>query len=155
MKKEEDAIKLGDVIQIGVVVKDVDAAVEYYSKNFGIGPWRVTVVERPNAITTVYGKAASYKAKVGIAQVSPAVTLELVQDLEGETIRTKFLQEKGEGINHLMFAPVDDLTAEMRKFERKGFPVIQSSITPAGGFAYMDTAQVGGIVFELAQRRKP
>ncbi len=155
MKEEEDAIKLGDVIQIGVVVKDVDAAVEYYSKNFGIGPWRVTVVERPSTITTVYGKAASYKAKVGIAQVSPTVTLELVQDLEGETIRTKFLQEKGEGINHLMFAPVDDLKAEMRKFERKGFPVIQSSITPAGGFAYMDTTQVGGIVFELAQRRKP
>ena len=72
MKKEdEDTITLGDVIQIGVVVKDVDQAVEYYSKTFGIGPWRTHMVERPRTHTTVYGEAASYKAKIGIARVSP------------------------------------------------------------------------------------
>ena len=65
------------------------------------------------------------------------------------------MKEKGEGINHLMFAPVDDIQKEIDKFEKKGFKVIQSSITPEGGFAYIDTAQIGGIVFEIAQRRKP
>jgi 4-hydroxyphenylpyruvate dioxygenase-like putative hemolysin len=154
MKEDEDTIKLGDVIQIGVVVKDVDLSVEYYSKNFGIGPWRILVVERPSTNTTVYGEAASYKAKIGIARVSPTLTLELVQDLEGETIRTGFLKEKGEGINHLMFAPIDDIKKEIGKFEKKGFKVIQSSITPEGGFAYIDTTKIGGIVFEIAQRRK-
>jgi predicted enzyme related to lactoylglutathione lyase len=150
MSEEDDTIKVGDVVQIGVVVKDVDEAVAYYSKNFGIGPWSIHVVERPSTATTVYGKAASYKAKIGIARVSPTLTLELVQDLEGETIRTRFLQEKGEGINHLMFAPIDDLQKEMGKFEKKGFKVIQSSITPEGGFAYLDTARIGGIVFEIS-----
>jgi len=154
MKEDEDTIKLGDVVQIGVVVKDVDMAVEYYTKNFGIGPWSINVVERPRTDTTVYGKAASYKAKIGIARVSPTLTLELVQDLEGETIRTRFLKEKGEGVNHLMFAPIDDLKKEIGKFEKKGFKVIQSNITPEGGFAYIDTTKIGGIVFEIIQRRK-
>ena len=70
--------------------------------------------------------------------------------VEGKTIQSEFLERNGEGVHHLGFL-VDDLDAEIAKYEERGFNVIQRYDTPQKGvsFAFLDTDKVGGIVFEL------
>jgi len=134
--------------QVGVVVRDIDKAVEYYS-SFGIGPFEplnASIIERE-----VYGKPAEdVKNIVKVAQVGK-VDLELVQPAAGESIQKEFLERHGEGINHLGFF-VDDLDQEVAKLVEKGFKVIMSGkFIGGGGFAYLDTDKVGGVQFELIQ----
>lgn len=150
----EGGLRLSRLFQIGVVVRDIDEAVDYYSSTFGLGPFRTMVVERHGAI--VRGKPADYKVKLAFAQMGD-IEFELVQILEGETIQSEFLRKKGEGLHHIAFI-VDDLEAEIAKWGKKGIRVLQRSKPPAtpveGGYAYMDTEKTGGVIFELVQRRR-
>jgi len=141
-------ISLPEVYQLGVVVKDVDEAVKYYSTKFGISPFRVTTVSRSGAI--VHGKPTNYKAKLAFAEMG-RLQLELIQILEGETIQKEFLEKRGEGLHHLGFL-VKDLEAEVAKWQKLGFSVLQRSKEPL--FAYMDTDRIAGVIFELIQLSK-
>lgn len=131
------------------MVRNVDEAVEYYSSNFGIGPFRIMTRHRRSAI--VHGKITDYKVKLAFAELGQ-VQLELIEVLEGETIQTEFLREKGEGLHHLGFH-VEDLDAEVSKWEGKGFGVLQRSKPGGPGYAYMDTSRVSGVIIELIQPR--
>jgi 4-hydroxyphenylpyruvate dioxygenase-like putative hemolysin len=147
-RRGEVKISLPEVCQLGVVVKDVDEAVKYYSTKFGLGPFKVTTVSRSGAI--VHGKPVDYKVKLAFANIGK-LQLELIQVLEGKTIQKEFLDEKGEGLHHLGFQ-VKDIEAEVAKWKKLGFKVLQRSKEPL--FAYMDTDKVAGVIFELIQPSK-
>lgn len=139
------------VYQIGVIVRDLDAAVEHF-ETLGIGPFTLSKNPAPIVDRIVHGRPApDVKNRISKAQMGD-VELELVQPVSGESVQKEFLEKHGEGINHLGFL-VNDLEAETAKLVEKGFRVISSGKTTSGGaFAYLDTDRVGGIVFELIQR---
>lgn len=58
------------------------------------------------------------------------------------------LGSKGEGIHHLQYR-VDNLEEAISNYEVHGFQVLQEMRSKEGGFAYMSTDRVGGIIFEL------
>ena len=137
-----------EIGQVGVVVKDIDKTIEYLS-SLGIGPFepahRAPIVERK-----VWGKPVALELKVRFAQMGQ-VELELIQPCKGEGIQKKFLESKGEGIHHFGFF-VDDLDQEVAKLVKQGVKVIQSGRrSTGGGFAYLETDTVGGIILELIQ----
>ena len=147
-KTGAEKLPFSKVDQVGIIVRDMDEAVEYY-QSLGIGPF-----EALNASATdrkVYGRPADdVKNEVKIAQAG-GVQLELVYPASGESIQKEFLDTKGEGINHLGFF-VDDIDKEVAKLVEKGFKVISSGkFVGGGGFAYFDTGKVGGVLFELIQ----
>ena len=146
--ENDSEIKLSEVRQIGVVVRDVDAAVEYFSSSFGLGPFRTVIRDRKSVI--IHGRPAGYKVKLAFADLGQ-IQLELIEVLEGETIQTECLRERGEGLHHLGLY-VEDLDAEVAKWESRGFGVLQRTMPGGPGFAYMDTARVGGVILELIQR---
>lgn len=140
-------------IQIGVIVGDLDKAVEYYEA-LGIGPFRPskgTPTDRK-----VYGKPdPDIKNRAKVAQIGP-IEFELLQPISGKSVQRKFLETKGEGISHLGFH-VDDLDKEVAKLIRKGFQVISSGRyveESSGGFAWFDIDKIGGIQFELMKQPK-
>ena len=134
-------IVLPEVGQIGVVVRDVEKAIEYYSK-FGLGPFQVVEIA---------GEVGSkmVKAKLAFAQMGQ-VQLELIEIVEGETIHTEFLKKRGEGLHHLGFF-VEDLEKEVDRWKKQGVGVLQAI---EGFFAYMDTAKIGGVILELISARQ-
>ena len=139
---------LSKVDQIGVVIKDMEKAIVYY-QSLGIGPFKpvsTTVVERKMG-----GKVVTdLTLDIRVAQMGP-VQLELIQPLKGESIQKKFLERKGEGINHLGFF-VEDIDIETAKLEMQGFKVVYSGrYQNGGGFAYFDTDKFGGVMFELLE----
>ncbi|HJX69822.1 MAG TPA: VOC family protein [Dehalococcoidia bacterium] len=136
------------VDQIGVIVRDMDKAIEYY-QDLGIGPFKpmgTIAVDR-----RVYGKVVTdVKNLIRVTQMGQ-VQLELIQPLAGQSIQREFLDRHGEGINHLGFF-VDDVDEETAKMTQKGFKVIANTrYVGGGGGDYFDTGKVGGVLFEVIQ----
>jgi catechol 2,3-dioxygenase-like lactoylglutathione lyase family enzyme len=143
--------KLGPLVQIGVVVKNIDKVVDYYSSTFGIGPWEIKDGESE---AKVGGQTYLYKTRVAYAQLGP-VTLELFEVVEGRSpVHAQFLDKDREGVHHLGFYVAGDEKEKMiADLAARGVSVFQDShIKPSGRTTFLDTAKTGGIFFELIER---
>lgn len=88
--------------QVGVVVRDLWATMKLYHELLGWGPWYVYEY-RPPFFTggELRGKPAQFSFLGAEVQVGP-IWFELIQPLEGESLYTEFLAEKGEGLHHVL-----------------------------------------------------
>ena len=127
---------------VGVVVRDLDKAVEYYQS--------LGIVEEVSDLMTEEGKKAKL---IGRVLRIGSLSLELWQPIRGKTVQQEFLDSCGEGINHIAFT-VDDYDKEYAELvEKQGFRLIFGSKPPVsaeGGGAYFDTRKEGqNIILEL------
>jgi methylmalonyl-CoA/ethylmalonyl-CoA epimerase len=137
-------LQLPGVGQIGVVVEDLDRTMAFYESTFGIGPWDIREVGAPNVWDR--GEEKFIKARLGFATLGQ-VEIELIQILEGDSMHLQFLREHGEGLHHVGFF-VKDFAAKLEQAQAMGLQVLQKD--PFGqAYAYLDTRQPGGIIFEL------
>lgn len=152
VKQQEPVVKLPPVEQVGIVVKDIDSAMEYYSSTFGWGPFHLMQLPMKGAIYR--GKPGDCTLKLAFARSGP-IEIELIQVLEGETPHTEFLRERGEGLQHLRFS-VENLDGTLAKLAKEGIePVFQHSYPEIGiSFAYLDTDKIGGVMIELIEIKK-
>ena len=141
------------IAQIGVVVRDIDKAVEFY-QSLGIGPFEPLpdeeIVERE-----MWGEPVSaeriFKAETRVAKIG-SLELELIQPVAGESQFKEFLETKGEGINHLEFQ-VDDINEGEAELVKKGFSVIyKCRFKNGGGVVFFDAAEIGIFSIELIQQ---
>jgi len=131
--------KFSKVDQIGIVVKDIETTMKFYEKMFGIEPF-----------PTVESYVNSAKLKIGLFQLGE-VQIELIQVVEGESIHSRFLEEKGEGLHHLGFF-VKDIEKELARLEKEGIKVLEmGEVLGTVKFAYLDTEKTLGVVLELIQ----
>lgn len=144
-------LKLPPPYQIGVVVEDMDKAVEYYSTIFGVGPF--TVYEFMPEKQWVLEKPSSFKLQLGKA-IWGNLELELIQPLEGESPHKEFLEKYGEGMQHLGFL-IHNYDEMFKEFKNTGFKPLtraETYVETYGGYlkaCYFDTRSVGGIIFEI------
>jgi len=136
---------------IGVIVRDLDKAIEYY-QSLGIGPFELFDEQVMDTLTdkTMCGRPVDFKMRVAAAQLG-SVKFELTQPVEDCPVPEEFLKSKGEGINHICFL-VDDIEEEKAKLIDKGLEIIQgANFAHGGGGAHFDAREVGGINIELVQ----
>ena len=136
------------LIQVGVVVKNLDKAIERLS-SLGIGPFTPMLLP-PDAEQWFRGKPLDAKFKISGARLGEVV-LELIQPVEGKSPHQEFLDNQGEGIQHIAFA-VDDLDREVSRLTKQGVSVLLSANLHDVRVAYLDLG-VGGLVIELIQRK--
>jgi methylmalonyl-CoA/ethylmalonyl-CoA epimerase len=150
-EEQEPRVKLPPVQQVGIVVEDMDKAVEHYASTFGIGPFRVIDGSMEGVLWR--GKPINVKLKVAFARSGP-LQVELIQPVGGKNIYTEFLESNGEGLHHLGFQ-VDDLEAMLVEFAKDGIqPIFHQSLPHLGiAFAYLNTDKIGGVIFELIERK--
>jgi len=134
---------------IGVVVKDMEKAIEHF-KSLGIGPFEEPklppIKER---IKVGESRVDDIRLKVMVAPLGP-VWLEVIQPLKGESVHQKFLDEKGEGLQHLCFY-TDDLERDGAKLSDMGYKMIHGvRFENGGGSYYYDTDRVGGMILEIS-----
>jgi len=118
----------------------------------GIGPFKPRILP-PDAKETYRGKPfiPSQRVAIQITQIGN-VELELIQPIDGESPHQEFLDEKGEGIQHLGFI-VDNLQEEVESLTAEGSGVLLTSeFKGGGGVAYLDL-DVAGLIVELVQPR--
>lgn len=136
-----------EIRQVGVIVKNLEKTVEYLS-SLGLGPFTIRTATHPSA--TVRGKKTSYEVKIALAQQGH-MQLELIEYQKGETIHKEFLEEKGEGLHHILFK-VRDIDTTLDRFVQEGIKVLQQDrFSGGGGIAYLGTDEIGGIVIEVVQ----
>ena len=143
-------LELPTVSQIGIVVKDMDKTIEFYENVLGLGPFvkpDITYKEKH-----YYGKQVQSEFIMGFCSLG-SVELELIQPISGPTIYHDFLQAKGEGIHHLGF-DVKDMEKKLALCQEMGIKIMAGGEGATSHFEYLDTAETGGVIFELIQREK-
>jgi len=148
---KEPTVRLPPVEQIGIVVRDVDQAVEYFTSTFGWGPFKIREGEQKGF--TYEGQTGDCRLKMAFAR-SGGVEIELIQVLEGETPHSDFLRRHGEGLQHLRFR-VDDCDGMLKALAREGVEPLWSQIFPGiAAFAYMKTDKTSGLMVEMFEKKK-
>ncbi len=141
-------LDLPDVSQVGIVVRDLDKAIDYYNKVLGLGPFvrpEITFIEK------FYDDiAADFEMDMAFCSLGP-LEMELIQPVNPPTVYHDFLEKKGEGLHHLGF-DVKDMEERLMRYRKMGIKVMQMGRTKVGGFAYLDTESTGGVIIELIQR---
>jgi methylmalonyl-CoA/ethylmalonyl-CoA epimerase len=135
---------------IAIVVKNMDKALKFYSKAFGIKFEEVQQHDLPPDV--IYkGKPSPYTMKVTFGHMGP-VRVEMVQVVQGKCIYTDFLDKKGEGIHHLGFE-VDDLEKEVANAKSQGLKMIcHLKMVGIMAFAHFDPKETSGVAIELVQK---
>jgi len=140
-----------EIIQVGILVKDVEETARKLEKLIGIGPFHIFEPEYRDL--TYNGKPGRFKIKVGLARAGH-VEIELMQLLYGETIYDQFARQKGYGLHHMAIR-ADNMEQSIKEMASKGFKVIQSGNRPGVKWAYLDTEERTGLIFELVEKKQP
>lgn len=143
-------MKLDRVGQVGIVVKDAEAAAKFIEDNFGIGPF--VFIDFKEGVAFYKGKEVPYKNKVGICSLNGLV-IELMQPYEGLTINNDpdYVPARGQGLHHLGFF-VEDAEMLAAEWEAGGAKILQRSHPRPGALTiYLDTPQYAGVLIELIQ----
>jgi catechol 2,3-dioxygenase-like lactoylglutathione lyase family enzyme len=121
----QSSVGIGSIDQVAVVVRDLDAAMERYATQLGIGPWDVYTYGPHRMHTMTFrGRDQPYVMKLALAQVG-STQYELIEPLEGPTTYHEFLDERAEGLHHLGYY-VDNIDAEIARMAALGHPLLQS-----------------------------
>jgi catechol 2,3-dioxygenase-like lactoylglutathione lyase family enzyme len=137
------------LVHIGVVVRDMNKTIERLAA-LGIGPFKPRILP-PDAQEKYRGKPfiPSQRLTIQITQIGN-LELELIQPLSGESPHQEFLDQKGEGIQHLGFF-VDNLEQDVKHLTAEGSSILLTSqFKGGGGVAYLDL-DAAGLIVELVQ----
>ena len=160
-------VKLGKLSHVGIVVRDLEKAMEYYDAVFGLGPFRTETYELKGFMFR--GKTADARVRAALADSGP-IFIELIEVLEGETVHTEFLREKGEGLQHIAFLArnLDEKLSELAKSGVEPVMRLRTIIDPPAGpgtartgtprktrleltEVYLDSEKVGGAMIQLME----
>ena len=148
------------VAQVGIVVRDLDRALDMYVTMWGLKGWKGYVYSSDNVRSLSYlGEPADYRMKVAWRGAGPQI--ELVQSLAGPNIYEDWLERRGEGLHHLGIL-VESIDTEAQVMQDAGYEILQAGfghgLDGDGGFAYFDTEPELGVIIELIEapaRRRP
>jgi hypothetical protein len=139
-----------EIIQVGILVKDVAEAAKKLEKLIGIGPFEILEPEYRDL--TYRGKTGKFKIRIALAKAGP-IQIELMQPLYGETIYDEFAQRKGYGLHHLGIK-TDNMEQSVKEMQEKGFRVIQSGNRPGVKWGYLSTEDQTDVIFELLEKKQ-
>ena len=128
------------VDHIGIAVKNLDEALKFYKDILGLDCVGTEVVEEQ-------------KVKVAFLPVGDT-EVELLESTAVDGPIAKFIEKKGDGIQHIAFR-VDSIEAAIEEMKENGVKMIDE--TPrygAGGarIAFCHPKSTGGVLVELSER---
>jgi len=128
----------GGIFQLGYIVQDLDAAIEYWIRDLNVGPWfRLDGFDGGDDAVHRGGK---YTATVDLAMAFAGhMQIELIQPNDDEpSVYREMIEDRGYGFHHFGVA-CDDVEAGIAKLEAKGYEMAYKASVPTGGHvAYMD-----------------
>lgn len=125
---------------IGIAVKNLDETLKFYTEALGLELHGEEVVEEQ-------------KVKVAFLPVGDT-EVELLESTSPDGPIAKFIEKKGEGIQHMAFK-VENIEEAIKHMEEKGFRMIDKAPRyGAGGakIAFMHPKASHGVLVELSQR---
>jgi methylmalonyl-CoA/ethylmalonyl-CoA epimerase len=125
---------------VGVVVKNLDEALDLYVNTLGFEKSEIMIAEKGDKFRTVM---------VSLGQV----TLELIEPMNPEGAIQKFLETRGEGIHHISLR-VDDIRKEVSTLGAKGIKFLFKEPEEVEGtlVTFVHPKSTRGVLMELLQR---
>ena len=137
-----------ETMQIGIVVRDLDATLRRYVDDYGIGPWQLFEVTPENAPDLrhddqpVKGSARAATTMVG------NVMWEVSQPLDEHGIFAHFLAERGEGVHHIAVT-TPDYHGTVAEHVQRGVTLPLSGSFAGVEVAYLPTDRTLGVLLEV------
>ena len=126
---------------IGIAVSNLDETVKLYRDVLGL---------------ELHGTEVVPEQKVRVAFLPVGDTeVELLESTSAEGPIAKFIEAKGQGIQHIAFR-VDDIEAALEEMKAKGMRLIDDKPRyGAGGakIAFLHPKSTGGVLIELCERK--
>ncbi len=144
----------GDIRQAGYVVPDIVAAMDYWSRVLGIGPW--FYAERVPVVNFRYrGAPSSPVTSVALANSGP-LQIELIQQRnDAPTMYRDFAAAGRTGLQHVAYW-TESFDDDMARLAARGFKVgMSGEVGERGRFVYFETEYHPGTVIELSEVAGP
>ena len=155
MDKEElkTILHLGKITHVGCVVRNLSKSIENYQETIGIGPF--TTLELHPKKSFIKGHKPDFLLKIGFAQLTPELSLELIKVVSGDTPHREFLEKHGEGVQHLCFL-TDEFDQVLKRAEKLGIKLLMWGEDDVPGMghmraAYLDTYDLIGVLVEITE----
>ncbi len=132
-------MSLTHIEHIGIAVKDLSVAIPFWEKLLGTECYKIEEVEEQKVKTAFL--------KIGQTKI------ELLQSTSEDGPVAKFIDKKGEGIQHIAFASTN-IESELERCEAEGIQLIDRA--PRGGadgmsIAFLHPKSTLGVLAELCE----
>ena len=143
----------GRLFQIAFVVRDLDAALERYTRILGGAPWRIFTFSAAIHRRAEYrGGATDFSVRLALNGSSPQY--ELIEPQLGSGIHADWLDERGDGFHHVGVI-VASLETAVDRMSAAGYEAIQTGAgfgaAGDGAYAYFDTVADLGCFVEAVE----
>jgi hypothetical protein len=137
-----------ETLQISVVVRDLEAAMETYVRDYGIGPWDIYEFN-PDTVSGMHegGQPVERSWRLALAQVGQ-VQWELVQPLDDDSVYAQFLATNGPGVHHVGMG-VRSYEGTISELAERGHDVLLGGAYNGINFAYLSTDRDLGVITEI------
>ncbi len=144
----------GHIRQNGYVVRDIEAALEYWTEVLGVGPFYY-IEDVPVENFTYLGSPSDAKLSIALGN-SGDLQIELIQQRnDAPSMYKDFLDAGHEGLQHVAYWTTD-YQADYDRLLAQGFRVGQEGeIGENGRFVYFDTGGHPGSIIELSDVSGP
>ena len=133
-------LKVKEIPQVAIAVKDIAKIVKNYWNVLGIGPWEIRDWGSHVQTQRIYHGKYAWASEVTSHVFLRDLDLELVQPVEGESVYQDGIEEHGEGIHHLKFM-VDNIEETASTLAQMGFHSLQGGRIgepdAGGGYEYI------------------
>jgi 4-hydroxyphenylpyruvate dioxygenase-like putative hemolysin len=137
-----------DVLQVGMVVKDLDEAVKNYADGYGIGPWKFyTFDSRTVSNMSIREQKTDYAMRLAVCDIGN-VQWELIQPTDDKTLYAEFLKKHGPGLHHCAFG-IENYDEFMKIMRAKGKMVVQEGNWLGFTYTYMGTEDELNVISEV------
>lgn len=151
-EKRKRSAAFTETMQIGIVVRDLDAAMRRYVDDYGIGPWEVFQINPADVKNwRELGRPAEPSTRAAVAMVG-RVQWELIEPLDDKSIFAQFLAATGGGVHHIAVAAVNfdqTLAAEAKRGKELVLFTELGSKYNGIRVAYLGTQRDLGVLLEV------
>lgn len=134
-----------NIMQIGIVTRNLDKCVKNMYDKFGIGPWRIRtyrsedhLIQKAIIHNTECSDDMQFSYKVAVCWANN-MQLEYIQPLSGNTCFAKWLDEHGEGIHHIKVKfSNDEMSEAIQETKDMGYGVLNAGHILQDWFHYPD-----------------
>ncbi|HKI48273.1 MAG TPA: methylmalonyl-CoA epimerase [Desulfobacteria bacterium] len=133
-------MKIKNIDHIGIAVKSIDQARKFYTDVLGLAIEDIETV-------------AEQKVNVAFIPITDS-EVELLESVEPDGPVAKYIEKRGEGIQHIAFR-VDDINQCLEELKEKGVRLIdQTPRHGAGGakIAFIHPKETNGVLVEICER---
>jgi catechol 2,3-dioxygenase-like lactoylglutathione lyase family enzyme len=146
--------KFGGIRQVGYVVKDIEKAMDHWSRVLGVGPWFHRLDATPSTFT-YYGEASQPpRLSIAIAN-SGDLQIELIEQFDdAPSLYRDSLQSAGECAQHIAYWTEDEFDSMRQRLLAEGYREGHAGqMGGRGRFSYLLHPGLPSAVIEISELR--